>query len=310
MDAGAPVLAGAGRRCGVAEGTAENGDSPVYSRETVRRRGAGAGFLRARREAAGLTQVEAVKQLNLALAPSGRHISERWFRALESLHRSWPQPVAAAYAELIGLRGPLLAKFYATVGCSPGAGLGAGGITEADRHHLHHTLRETPSYLSDEFWDVQLMNAALRAMVPSLSPGMNIMHFVLASRTGRRIFTDYEGWAVPMLHQLRTAFLAAQEPGYRAGLEKLIENVLQDPDVARLWESEQSIDVSPNGEVRWIRPADPAAPDGLGEPIPLRLYVTAPIGHPFGWRFMSVTPLDEFELERTKYGYADEVAVA
>jgi hypothetical protein len=280
----------------------------VYWRETERRREAGAGFLRARREAAGLTQVEAVKQLNLALARHGHHISERWFRALECLQRSWPQPIADAYAELIGLRGPMLARFYATVGRSPGAGAGVGGITEADRHHLHHTLRDTPSYLSDEFWGVRLMNAALRRMVPELSPGMNIMHFVLASEPGRRIFTDYEGWAVPMLHQLRTAFLAAQEPDYRAGLERLIEDVLQDPDVARLWESEQSIDISPNGEVRWIRPADPAAPDGLGEPVPLRLYVTAPIGHPFGWRFMSVTLLDEFERERAKYDYADEAA--
>lgn len=292
----------------MAEGAAEHGNSPVYSRETERRREAGAGFLRARREAAGLTQVEAVKQLNLALARGGHHISERWFRALECLQRSWPQPVADAYAELIGLRGPLRTRFYLAVGCCPGAGPGADGISEADRHHLHHTLRETPSYLSDEFWEVRLINAALRTMVPDLLPGMNIMHFVLASEPGRRIFPDYEALAVPMLHQLRTAFLAAREPGQRAGLEELIESVLQDPDVARLWEGERSIDIFPNGEVRWIRPADPDAPDGLGGPIPFRLYATAPIGHPLGWRFISVTPLDEFELERSNYEYSDEAA--
>ena len=75
------------------EGAAELGNSPVYWRETERRREAGAGFLRARREAAGLTQVQAVRQLNLALARHGHHISERWFRALECLQRSWPQPM-------------------------------------------------------------------------------------------------------------------------------------------------------------------------------------------------------------------------
>jgi hypothetical protein len=58
-----------------------------------------------------------------------------------------------------------------------------------------------------------------------------------------------------------------------------------------------------------MRPADPNAPDGLGPLTRVQLYVTEPVGRPDGWRFMSVTLLDEVEkagheaVDDTDYEY-------
>lgn len=237
----------------------------------------------------GLTQPEVAELLTRRLAPRYT-ISDRRFRAFEKLQARWPQHIAEAYAALLQLCERDQQVFYAVIGRLPRR-MNRSDVDDSDLHHLTHTLGHTPSYLSDRFWDMRYRNEAFAKLIPELVPGMNIMQFVLTSARGREIFPDFRSWAVPMLDQLRTALLAAEEPTHREGLEKVVEDLLRHREVAEVWHSEQAIDLGPNGDVRLMRPASPASPDGLGELVPVQLYVTVPIGKPT-WRFMSVTRLD------------------
>lgn len=243
------------------------------------------------RKGKGLKQREVAELLTRRLAPG--HIGERRFRDLERLNARWPPYVADAYADLLGLEEPGRSRFYAVVGVVPA--YGGDTVLEADLHHLNVTLGRSPAYIADGLWDLRARNEALKELVPELEPGMNIMDFILRSERGRAIFPDFEAWATPMLAHLYTALLQARNPGYKAGLELLLEDLLSDERIAAAWKECQRIGFDPIGDRRSLRPPDPCTPDGLGEPIDVELYRTTPPGKPEGWRVMCVTRCDRPE---------------
>ena len=259
------------------------------------------------RRARGLTQAEAAEGIN-SLTPTGHHIGERRLRSLESLDDPWPQHVADAYATYLRLAEPALSKFYVAIGRVPAPSTitHTGEVTRADRLFLTRTLAGTPAYLSDPLWDMRFVNDGFRRLLPELRVGMNIMEFVLTNPRARQVFPRWESWAVPMLDQLSTALRGA-DGDLAAGLARVVKSCLAAPDVAELWEC-QRIDMDPNGDIRYMRPADPAAPDGLGPIIPVQLYVPQPIMRP-GWRFMTVTPLLSPEALAEAKGENEEIDV-
>jgi hypothetical protein len=254
----------------------------------------------------GLTQTELADAISDLIAPK-HHLRERRLRDLEALRggrpgradrTAWPQHVADAYAQVLQLREPELSRFYAAVHCVPETRSiePDNEVTEADRFFVAHTLATTPSYISDPLWDFRYRNAALQALLPDLVLGINVMEFVMLSTRGREVFPDWEEWAAPMLDQLRTVLVTAAGER-KTGLEKVLSTLLADSEVARLWRRHPRIDLGPNGQIRTLRPADPAAPDGLGPRTRVQLYSTEPVAKRPGWRIMSVTVLDHLPAE-------------
>lgn len=227
--------------------------------------------------------------------PGDQSVSVRWFRYLEQLDEDhpWKQHIADAYVGLLRLSGPERLAFYATVGCMPDFA-GRDDVTAADRLYLNWTCRD-PSYLCNGRWDMCCRNLPFRRLVPDLGPGVNIQEYVLTHPRGRKIFQGLHDWAVPMLDQLRAAIVAARDdPALLRDLEQLVDDLTRGhPEVAEIWNDQPSISLMPNGDVRYLRPPDPHAPDGLGSPVPVQLYVTNPLGKPLGWRYMHVSLLDE-----------------
>ena len=227
-------------------------------------------------------------------------ISPRWFRDLERLNSDpWPTHLADAYAQLLGISGRDRLAFYSDTGCLPGPH-GRGRVSAADRLHLDWTVRD-PAYISDSGWDVRYRNHALARIVPKLVPGRNMMLFCLKDPDGRQVCPDFDEWAYPMLNQLRRAQIDAHERTVRAQLDRVVEDLLEVPEVREIWENQPSIARSPNGDVRTIRPADPGDPEVLGPPTPVRLYVSGLLGRPedeydyTNWRIMHITVLDEVD---------------
>ena len=226
----------------------------------------------------GLTQREVVEAL-------GHLVGERQWRNLERCERAWPRHVADAYAQLLGLEGRSLRVFYGVVGHRPAAQGISGELTDPERFMLSRAFaRCTPWYICDELWDIRATNAVMTEMVPQLIPGVNVMEFVLAHPAAQRICVDwYEKWAAPMVHQLRST-LSHSTRERREGLLAVARSCCAaNPPIEALWAREVDLRLSPNGDRRGLRPADPDSPDGLGEPIELMLYGMAPLNRPM-WR--------------------------
>jgi hypothetical protein len=163
-------------------------------------------------------------------------------------------------------------------------------VTDADVRHVTDTLGNTPAYMCDGLWDIRIRNGPMKELVPSLELGMNIMHFVLRPQA-RPIFPDFEAWADPMLGRLQHARLRA-DPAHRAGLDRLLEDLMQYEQVREFWNERLKVGFDPIGDTRRVRPPDPSSPDGLGEPIEVELYSTTPPSKSEDWRIMCVTRLD------------------
>lgn len=235
----------------------------------------------------GVSQGEAIKLISDMIAPE--QVRERWFRKLELLDAPWTQRLADAYAALLQLHDSELDVFYRIVKCQPPADTLDGDLFAPDVSYLQDTLA-APSYLGDPYWDMRARNRAMAALVPRFRPGINIFEYVLIDPEAREILVDWEAWALRMIMQLRSTLL--KSTGLRKqGLAAIARGCRGDKDVARLWEVELEPRLSPNGEVRLLRPPDPSSPTGLGEPIRVTLYSTAPASKP-QWRYMSLIPLD------------------
>jgi len=252
-------------------------------RESADRAAAG---LSTRPRRLGLTQKEVVESL-------GNLVGERQWRNLERCEKPWPPHVADAYARLLGLEDRELRVFHGVVGHRRTREGAEGELNDAERFMLSRAFaRCTPWYISDELWDVRACNKAMTEMVPQLIPGVNVVEFVLAHPAAQRLCVDWlEKWAVPMTHQLR-ATLGNSTGERRRGLMAVARECCANPPIARLWQQEElDSRLAPNGDRRGLRPADPSAPDGLGEPIEILLYGMAPLDRPL-WRAMWLFRLD------------------
>lgn len=232
----------------------------------------------------GLTQREVVEAL-------GNLVGERQWRNLERCERPWPRHIADAYARVLGLEGRNLRVFYGVVGHRPAAQSITGELTEAERFMLSRAFaRCTPWYICDELWDIRATNTALTSMVPQMIPGVNVMEFVLAHPAAQRICADwYEKWAAPMVHQLRNTLINSTGER-REGLLAVARACCEaNPPIEELWGREIDARLSPNGDLRGLRPADPGSPDGLGAVAEVMLYGMAPLHRPM-WRAMWIFP--------------------
>lgn len=228
----------------------------------------------------GLTQREVVEAL-------GNPIGERQWRNLERCERRWPRHIADAYARLLRLEGRSLRVFYGAVGHRAAAQTITGELTEAERFMLSRAFaRCTPWYICDELWDIRATNTALTAAVPQLMPGVNVMEFVLRNPLARRICADwYENWAAPMVHQLRNTLLNSAGERREGLLAVARACCAANPPVEELWGRELDARLSPNGDLRGLRPVDPGSPDGLGPETEVMLFGMAPLHRPM-WRAM------------------------
>jgi hypothetical protein len=255
--------------------------------------------LSTRIRAQGLTQQELVDAL-------GSPVGERQWRNLERCEKPWPRHIADAYARLAGLEGRDLRTFYGVVGHRRLAQSPSPELSEAERFMLGRAFaRCTPWYVVDELWDVRALNRAMARMVPHLIPGMNVMEYVLTHPVAQLALVDwYEQWATPMVHQLRST-LAVSTGERREGLLAVARAcTLANPRIAELWNQGFDTRLSPNGDRRGMRPADPTSPDGLGEPVEILLYGMSPLNRPL-WRAMWIFAADHrCELCRPA-GYED-----
>jgi len=236
--------------------------------------------LSARPRARGLTQREVVEAL-------GNLVGERQWRNLERCERPWPRHIADAYARLLRLEGRNLRVFYGVVGHRQAAQGITDELAEAERFMLSRAFaRCTPWYICDEMWDIRAANKALTSVVPQMMPGVNVMEFVLANPVAQRICVDwYERWAAPMVHQLRYT-LSNSTGERREGLLAVARSCCEaNPPIEELWSREIDARLSPNGDLRGLRPVDPGAPDGLGPAAEVMLYGMAPLHRPM-WRSM------------------------
>jgi hypothetical protein len=247
----------------------------------------------------GMTQLEVVTAL-------GNPVGERQWRNLERCERPWPRQIADGYARLLRLQGRDLRMFYSAVGHRRAAVGASRELTDFERIVLSRTFsRCTPWYICDELWDVRACNKAMTRIVPQLIPGVNLMEFVLTHPAARRLLMDWhDRWATPMVHQLRST-LSAAVGARREGLLALARDLCAaSAEVAQIWGREFDTRLSPNGDRRALRPADPDSPDGLGPAVDIMLYGMAPLNRP-EWRAMWVMQLDhECELCRP-VGYDD-----
>jgi hypothetical protein len=235
----------------------------------------------------GMSQEEAARLISEVAAPE--HVSERWLRRLEALDVTWSQEVADAYAGLLQLHDSELDIFFRVVNRQPPADTLEGDLVPADVEYLNGTLA-APSYLGDPYWDMRARNPAMAAMVPRFRPGINIIEYVLTDPEARDVLVDWDAWAIRMVMQIRSTLL--KSTGVRKeGLAAIARRCRADDAVAPLWDVELEPRLSPNGEIRLLRPADPSSPTGLGEPVRIKLYSTVPASKT-QWRYMSLIPLD------------------
>lgn len=255
--------------------------------------------LSTRPKSRGLTQREVVTAL-------GDPVGERQWRNLERCEQPWPRPIADAYARLLSLEGQELRVFYTIVG-QRRAGMSPGGeLTEAEKFMLSRVFaRCAPWYIVDELWDIRACNTAMTVMVPQLIPGMNVLEFVLTHPNAKRQCLDwYDKWATPMVHQLRST-LSSSTGARRTGLMAVAREVCSaDQRIADAWTQKLDARLSPNGDRRMLRPADPEAPDGLGPAMEIVLYGMAPLNRP-DWRAMWVFPVDHTCEQCRPANYAD-----
>jgi len=106
-----------------------------------------------------------------------------------------------------------------------------------------------PAYISDEAWDVPEYNQHMRDWFPWVGYERNVMRWVFTYPEARQQLYDWDtDWAPLMLAQMRVA--NARNPN-NMRLANLIREILRvNPDARRLWESEPTVYVHPDGDRR------------------------------------------------------------
>ena len=230
-----------------------------------------------RRRDGGLRQAEMARLM---------HISETWYQKLESGRRTWTQPLADAFAEILKLStAERLVLYKRALGQEPEAVLASGGVSEANRAAID-TFR-VPALLMDHTFKVRYHNRLMTHLLPPLRPGLNLISWILVSPIARELLVEWEhDWALSALAQLRTAWMLT-DTELRRELDVIV-------DVARLvvpdlWERDHLYYLTPTGEKRRIKIHSDTG-DQPPREVAVRLWSAEPDLYP-GWKVLTMQPL-------------------
>ncbi|MFH9071394.1 helix-turn-helix transcriptional regulator [Streptomyces alboflavus] len=193
------------------------------------------------RKAAGIKQLAAARALG---------VSERKYRGVESgATPRFTQEQCHALAELLQLdseeRHALLLHNVGTyLRAAPAEGQPEVG--PALRLLIDQQM-PSPTYLSDRNWNILAYNQAMAETWPwVMEPRANLIRWALTTAEGRATYHDWHKHATVFVRMLR---FAESTHGEDADLKELIEDVKKNPEVRRIWESDEDLVEHRDGHV-------------------------------------------------------------
>ncbi|MFH8991433.1 helix-turn-helix transcriptional regulator [Streptomyces sp. NPDC017940] len=191
------------------------------------------------RKAAGVTQPRAARALG---------ISERKLRGIESgATPRFTQEQCDALVELLQLdsedRHALLLH---NVGTYLRSAEGQPEVGPALRLLIDQQM-PSPTYLSDRNWNILAYNTAMAETWPwVMEPKANLIRWALTTAEGRATYHDWHKHATVFVRMLR---FAENIHGDDPDLQELIEDVKKNPEVLRIWESDNDFVEHRDGHV-------------------------------------------------------------
>ncbi|MFI0743288.1 helix-turn-helix transcriptional regulator [Streptomyces sp. NPDC021100] len=105
----------------------------------------------------------------------------------------------------------------------------------------------SPTYLSDRNWNILAYNQAMAELWPwVMEPRANLIRWALTTAEGRATYHDWHKHATVFVRMLR---FALSTHGDDADLRELIEDVRKNPEVERIWESDDDLVEHRDGHV-------------------------------------------------------------
>ncbi|MZD10403.1 helix-turn-helix domain-containing protein [Streptomyces sp. SID5785] len=253
-----------------------------------------AGLLRAWREAAGRKK-GLQRQLTQDEVADAIQRSVRWYRSLESgatprLERQTLDALSEVLALERDERQAL--HLYALGGSLP-----AASPPHVDSPALRDLLllvdqvMPSPAYLCDANWNIVGYNAAMTEWWPWVSaPQANLMRWALLSAESRQQYVDWPRHAAEYLALLR---FAAFERPHDHQLAELLNEIRNDPDCRRIWESGNEVAESRDSHHYWL-----SLPRNGFDTIEVVSHVLHPGSLP-GCRLVVVTWLQDIETPQS-----------
>ncbi|MEV5877988.1 helix-turn-helix transcriptional regulator [Streptomyces sp. NPDC052101] len=201
-----------------------------------------AALLRRWRKAAGVTQARAARALGMG---------ERTYRKIEG--GATPPRLSRAQCESLATllrldRDERHALVLYNIGSNlaPPSGAGQPELQQALRLLIDRQM-PSPAYLCDRHWNILAFNTAMAEWWPwVMQPGANLIRWALTAPEARTQYQDWDQHASAYVKILK--FAQATRPN-DAELRRLIEDVKQDPDVRRIWETEHDMGETRDGHV-------------------------------------------------------------
>lgn len=199
-------------------------------------------LLRRWRKAAGVTQALAAKSLGMGV---------RTYRKIErgATPPRFTQTQCDSLATLFALdRDERHALLLYNVGTSLPTSSAEG------RPELRRALRllidqqmPSPTYLCDRNWNIISFNTAMAEWWPwVMEPGANLIRWALTRSEARAQYHDWHQHAAAYVKMLKFAEATNEND---AELRRLIDDVKKDPDVRRVWETENELGETRDGHV-------------------------------------------------------------
>jgi transcriptional regulator with XRE-family HTH domain len=167
-------------------------------------------------------------------------VSERWYRSLEAGDSvTLSSDILGRLSDVLVLGPDERMVLYSRA--LDGAGLAlADEEGEAEAEHLLDLLNVVtaqtafPAYLTDGCWNVLGWNTLMARWFPwVLEPGANLMRWALTDPEAREQLIDWHRHAGVYLAMLRFALAAGV---HKESFDDLLEQVLRDPELRRIWE--------------------------------------------------------------------------